>query len=258
MIRGTLQEILNQLSTTLDSYPRKTPGTLELEGRLIRYADLHSFYHQSYQLFGQALYDFTPKSHAPYIVDCGAHIGLASLFFKTRHPTATISAFEADPEIFSMLQSNINSFGLQGVTCHQKAVWTHNDGVTFTQESDDSGSIASSGGTKNTVSVPSVRLKDVLLERPVDLLKVDIEGAEFESLTDAGDALRNVKALIVEVHLLEPSQKLHPLLQTLDQYGFRYVLHDLHHAAWLPPHEVPPFSSVKVDRWLVTVFAWRS
>lgn len=256
MLSGTLQEILQQLSTTLDSYPRRTPGILMLEGRQLKYADLHSFYHQTYQIFAQSLYDFNAEIDSPYIVDCGAHIGMASIFFKIKYPNAKIQAFEADPNICEMLKSNIASFGFSDVICNQKAVWIHNDGVTFSQENDDSGSVKSNANN-GSLTVPSIRLKDILLDRPIDLLKVDIEGAEFASFLDSGEALRNVKNIIVEVHLLEPDQKLHTLLQKLDELGFKYVLNDLHHATWLTHYKKPPFSSVKVDRWLVTVFAWR-
>ena len=99
MIAGTLGEILQKLSGELNNYPRRVPGELLLEGRRFRYADLHSFYHQATQLFAQRLYDFESTTPAPLILDCGAHIGMAALFFKTRYPAAQIKAFEADPAI---------------------------------------------------------------------------------------------------------------------------------------------------------------
>jgi FkbM family methyltransferase len=256
MLSGTLGEILQKLSTTLDSYPRKVPGTLHLDGVPLQYADLHSFYHQAYQIFATQLYNFETHTKDPYIIDCGAHIGIATLFFKSRYPTSTIRAFEADPKIHGMLSANIQNFGLQQVIAEQKAVWIHNDGVSFSQENDDSGSVTMQT-SQSTVLIPSIRLKDILLEKPVDLLKVDIEGAEFETFHDASEALKNVKRIVCEVHLLSPNQKLHPLLTQLDSLGFKYGLSDLHHATWLPPHEVPPLSAIKTDRWLVTVFAWK-
>ena len=256
MLSGTLNEVLQQLSSTLESYPRNTPGDLMIDGVKLHYADLHSFYHQAYQIFGTRLYEFESATQSPFIIDCGAHIGIASLFFKVRYPQSVIHAYEADPKVFSMLSANIKSFCLGDVTCHQKAVWIHNDGVTFSGEHNDSGSVTNNQSGK-TIAVPSVRLKDILTLRPVDLLKVDIEGAEFETFIDSNLELRNVSNIICKVHLLSPNQKLHPLLAILDAAGFNYVLSDLHQALWITPNEKPPFTAAKTDRWLVTVFAWR-
>ena len=57
--------------------PRRQPGELSVGGRTIKYADLHSFYHQANQIFGDRLYDFSTTHQEPLILDCGAALRAA-------------------------------------------------------------------------------------------------------------------------------------------------------------------------------------
>jgi hypothetical protein len=103
-----------------------------------------------------------------------------------------------------------------------------------------------------------VRLKSILEEKTVQLLKLDVEGAEFDILTDCGSSLKNTSRLIAEVHAMDNQQaKLGAFLQHLEALDFRYVLHDLHQATWLPSTEKPPFASCQTEQFIVSVFAWQ-
>ena len=104
MLTQSLLEITKQLAPSVANWPRRQPGILMVDGKELRYGDLHSFYHQSRQIFGERLYDFESKNRAPVILDCGAHIGLASLYFKERYPEAHIRAFEADAALAELFQ----------------------------------------------------------------------------------------------------------------------------------------------------------
>ncbi len=255
MLRNALLEIAGQLTPSVQSWPRRQPGILMVDGKALRYADLHSFYYQVRQIFGDDLYGFDCDAPGPVILDCGAHIGLASLYFKERFPNAQIKAYEADAELADMCRANVSTFGASDVTVEQSAIWIHGDGVAFDTTHDDAGHVAeNAGGPK----VPSTRLKTLLDENPVHLLKLDVEGAEFEILKDCGSSLKNAGCLIAEIHAMGNQQsKLGDLLGHLEACGFRYVLHDLHQATWVPSTEPPPFASCKTERFIVTVFAWQ-
>lgn len=231
-------------------WPRRQAGRLMVGGKVLKYADFHSVYYQARQIFGERLYDFACGTPAPVILDCGAHIGLASLAFKERYPEARIEAFEADATIASMCADNLRDFGYNDVVVTNAAVWTHGDGVTFSASSDDAGHIARDG-----VKVPSVRLRD-RLQTPVHLLKLDIEGAEFSVLTDCAEALRSVQRLIAEVHAFNGG-RVGEMLALLEAQGFHFTLGDLHSAPWLEPAVRPPFAACPTDKYYFTVFAWR-
>lgn len=258
VLKGNLPEILQYLQANHSKFPRRVPGRIKIDGKLLHYADMHSFYHELAQIFGTDLYGFDAESRSPVILDCGAHVGLASIYFALRHPRAEIHAFEADPDIFSFYERNIRSMGLGSIKRHNKAVWVHGDGVAFAKSGDDSGHIDEQARGEE---VPSVRLRDVLagLER-VDMLKMDVEGAEFEVMRDCAPVLDRVRRLIIETHLLKGGAGGHTLaslLDTIEKAGFNYVISDLHPATWLSVGQTPPFSFIKHDKYICTLFCWR-
>jgi FkbM family methyltransferase len=255
MLQGTLPEILDQLAPVVSEQPRRVAGEILLQGRPFRYADLHSFYYQAVQIFAKRLYEFESSTVTPLILDCGAHIGLASLFFATRYPGARIIGFEADPLIADMFAFNIRSFGLdQMVLTESKAVWIDDAGVPFSFTSDDAGHVSAAAA----MLVPSVRLRDLIGGQDVELLKLDVEGSEFALLDDCDGALSRVSKMIIEVHRFRDEDgKLGSLMGILERNGFRYVLSDLHHAGWMEAGVKPPFSECPTDKYIVSVFAWR-
>src|SRR5205085_2620863 len=133
-------------------------------------------------LFVKQALRFEFSGSVPRIIDCGANIGLSSLYFKRLYPAARITAYEADPEIHGILSENLRRNGAADVESVNAAVWTQNGMINFLCEGADSGTLSELAGALNGTdrSVPSIRLRDVLAGETVDLLKIDIEGAERE------------------------------------------------------------------------------
>jgi FkbM family methyltransferase len=256
-LSGSLGEIVSHLQTSLGQYPRRVPGTLLIDGLPVEYVDLHGFYHQTMQIFGSRLYDYVTESDNPVILDCGAHIGLATLFFKQRFPSSSIIAFEADPKIAEVCERNFRQLALSGVVLKNQAIWTNEGVVTFDMSNDDAGAIRGMGESPG-VKVPSTSLRAILTDlSEVDLVKMDIEGAEFEVIPHCGDLLTKSRAYIIEAHLFNSSNSLAKLLGVLESVGFRYVLSDLHQAEWLVNSVKPPFHECRTDKYYLTIFAWR-
>jgi FkbM family methyltransferase len=255
VLTQSLLDIAEQLAPSVKSWPRRQPGMLMVDSKALRYGDLHSLYYQVRQIFGDGLYEFQSEESAPVILDCGAHIGIASLYFKERYPAAQIRAFEADADLADMCRANLSTFGAGDVIVEQAAVWTHDEGVNFDTTHDDSGHVSTAN---NGTNVKSVRLKSILDEKPAHLLKLDVEGAEFDILRDCGASLGNASHLIAEVHAMDDQQaKIGELLMLLETLGFRYVLSDLHQATWVPSSQPPPFGVCQTEKFIVTVFAWQ-
>jgi FkbM family methyltransferase len=252
MVSQQLLEIASGIAPNVQNWPRRVPGHLVIGEKNFRYADMHSFYYQTLQIFGERLYDFQADGIAPVIIDCGAHIGLASLFFKECYPDARIYAFEADAALTEVARANFESFGVSDIDIQGAAIWTHDGFVSFSLSKDDMGHVCQGGTT-----VPSVRLKTLLDRGPVDMLKLDVEGAEFVLIEDCGESLRNVRRMIVEVHAHEARAPIAKLLSTLEENGFQYTLGDLQSATWIPSDVTPPFGACRTDRYIFTVFAWR-
>jgi FkbM family methyltransferase len=173
------------------------------------------------ELFDLEIYKFKSKNEVPYIIDCGANIGLSIIYFKQIFPNAEIVGFEPDEKVFEALQFNVASFELTGVTLIKKACWDEETRLKFYSEGADAGRAAINSDTENIIEVPTIRLRD-FLKRKVDFLKIDIEGAEAKVLADCADLLINVEKIFVEYHsFIGIEQPLPEILSILKNAGFR-------------------------------------
>jgi FkbM family methyltransferase len=229
----------------------------------LEYVDLVTLCPQWNDLFIRHALSVHLNEDAPRILDCGANVGLASLYFKKMYPAARITAFEADPEIASVLHRNLSVNRHQDIEIVQAAVWTETGTVRFLCEGADSGAVQERGGnifeTGVPREVPSIRLKDVLAREPVAVLKLDIEGAEEAVLEDCRDALDDVRVLFVDVHELDPRHRVMPrVLGILEQAGFLYSIDDLCPLPWRPPigNSGGPFPGIHLT-WVSLVRAFR-
>lgn len=204
----------------LKSVPRYRPTVTTIFGQPFELADSASFVSTFQQLFKEQIYRFNSSTAEPYILDCGANIGLSVVYFKRLYPKSRIVAFEPDKAIFGILNRNVQSFGFDDVQLVNRAVWSSVTELDFTRDGADGGRL-SVESDKPDQMVPTVRLKDYL-DRRVDFLKLDIEGAETEVLRDCADRLRNVGALFVEYHsFADQPQTLHVITDVLTRAGFR-------------------------------------
>lgn len=212
-------------------------GTVPLAGISTSYTHGASMLHSWQEIFADEVYRFIPKNSKPYIIDGGANIGLSTLYFALRHPQSRIDAYEADPQIFQVLQQNIAAHRPQlkaNIQLHQQALWHSNTQLTFHEEGALAGSVVGDfGRTGKTQTVSAINIGPLLQQR-VDFLKLDIEGAENELLPTLQPALPNIDYLFVEYHSLqEQPQLLGQLLLMLSNAGFRYHIRE---AARLAPH----------------------
>lgn len=212
--------------------PALTPGETRLYGEATRFTDRDGLLHSVREIFYDEVYKFRARSEAPHIIDAGANIGLSVRYFKQLYPRASIIAYEPDPAIFSMLQANVAD--LPGVELRQCAAWVEDTTLTFFIE----GSLAGSTeidymGRGQPIEITAERLKDELRKRPVDFLKIDIEGAENAVLFDIADELDQVDHLFFEYHSVPgKEQRLSALLELVTAKGFRYAINGAHCARW--------------------------
>jgi FkbM family methyltransferase len=244
------------------STPRRTPGSIRMLEYELRYSDLLSFCPQWKDIFVDGALEFEARSASPRILDCGANVGMASLFFKRRYPAARVTAYEADPALFAITKANLTANGAGDVDTVNAAVWTSNGRVTFRAEGSDSGMIdgLAGGVVGPAVDVPSLRLRDVIAGEQIDLLKLDIEGAEDSVLADCESVLHRVHAIVMDLHEFDPLVRQAPrVLERLTREGFVYAIDEFVPQPWRPPvaSAQSPFAG-KALVWSMTVRAWRS
>lgn len=201
--------------------PRFTAGVTNILERPLKFSDSASFLFIYNEVFKKEIYKFRSTSQVPYIIDAGANIGLSVIYFKQLFPDAKIVAIEADAFVFEILKSNVDSFQYKNVKLVKRALWNVNTILEFHSEGADGGRIATLADTKKVIDVQTDRLYKYL-DRKVDFLKIDIEGAEYKVLEDSKGYLENVQNIFVEYHsFVGREQELPELLDLLKNAGFR-------------------------------------
>jgi FkbM family methyltransferase len=137
------------------------------------------------------------------IVDAGANVGFATLFFALRFPAAHIVAIEPEPRNFALLQRNCQ--GLPNVTLINAALWPSNAPLQLVGDNMDHWDYSFRPAADDaSPRVAAVTIADVLAARGaarIDLLKLDIEGAERELFDESSAGwLSSIDAIIVELH----------------------------------------------------------
>jgi FkbM family methyltransferase len=137
------------------------------------------------------------------IVDAGANIGAASIYFTHKYPEARIIAIEPEASIYPMLTRNVRPY--PAIIPVQAALWSR-DGEIGIGEADPtsgvSGNWAFGTGDRPGVKVKAMTMPTLMKEmniQAIDLVKIDIEGAELEVFKDFG-WLRTVRCLMIELH----------------------------------------------------------
>jgi len=159
------------------------------------------------QIFIQREYDFEVVRPPRTIVDAGANIGLASIYFSNRFPSARILAIEPEESNFEALQRNVLPYG--NITALHAALWHENRKIDLvdpvmghwgfmTQAGDGADSFGAMVHPVQGMTIDRI-MQDQGIEH-IDILKIDIEGAEREVFLDPSPWLDKVDALIVELH----------------------------------------------------------
>jgi FkbM family methyltransferase len=142
--------------------------------------------------------DFTPK----IIVDIGANVGLASVFFALKYPMARIISVEPEPSNFSVLVKNARLF--PQIEPLHAAIWDRS-GSIYMDPNVPFGHCGAQVDTniKKGNAVNCVALTDLISQfglTHIDILKIDAEGAECEILQTAAHWRDRVSLICAELH----------------------------------------------------------
>ncbi len=145
------------------------------------------------------------KNYKPkLILDCGGNIGCAAVYFANKYPDAQIYSVEPEADNFKLLQYNTAFYG--NVHLIQSALW---DKETFIRVEDRGfgtwGFMTFETTADDVNALKTTTVGKILADSgfdEIDLLKIDIEGAEKEvfSAPDVDEWLSKVKVLTIELH----------------------------------------------------------
>jgi FkbM family methyltransferase len=180
------------------------------------------------EIFMNGQYEFKFSGDEPQIVDAGANVGMAILYFKRRYPKCKIIAFEPNPRIFKLLQQNVEGNGLRDVTLHNVALSDKDGTIDFFVNPGNSlvSSIEKSRGGDQYIHIPTVRLSTHLSHAKFHFAKIDVEGAEQQIINDlkSTGTITQVDQYIFEYHhnIKGAGFKLSEFLKVFEDSGFSF------------------------------------
>jgi FkbM family methyltransferase len=210
----------------LESAPRYTKMEIRFFDTPFYVSDPMTFLSGYKEIFKKEPYLFEFDENTPWIIDCGANVGLSVVYFKKKYPSAKIIAVEPDPELFKLLKRNIESFGWYDVILIQKGVWFEDGIIRFRQEGGFSGQISKSEYSDELIEIESISLETLIGNLEIGLLKIDIEGAENDIFLNSAPNFEKVSNIFMEYHSRKNEQQnLQRVLTLLSEQGFRYHIH---------------------------------
>jgi len=212
------------------------------------------------EIFGKVQYEFRTKAERPFIIDAGGCYGLASYYFQRAYPGAEVLVFEPNPASAAILRENIVTLGMAGVTLEEAAVGALNGTVDFyavpamPMASGLLPRLKSRGYETELLRVQQLCLTDLIGSRQVDMLKLDIEGGEYDLIAAMDGRMDRIKNMFIELHFGDglPRSNLPLLLDTLERNGFEYMLARAPGASSSPAH--PLITSEHI--WQASLNLW--
>jgi len=158
---------------------------------------------RSVAVFGQYNVPRITSNNVKTIVDLGSNIGFSVMHFKSKFPDAHVIAVEPEKTNYDMLVKNVK--GYSNVDCLQNAIWyaKKNLGI-FDSGMGEYGFRVVDGNQKLVGSVDGITMDDIISRyniETIDILKIDIEGAEKELFTYNYESwLPKVRCIVIELH----------------------------------------------------------
>jgi FkbM family methyltransferase len=147
------------------------------------------------------------------ILECGSHHGVTAIMLASWiGPTGFLRTFDA--VLFNALvaKRNLEINGIAHAAAYCAAIGGKRCLVNYY---DESNVIVRHGPSASPLSTVMVTLDDII-DGPVDVLKLDVEGAELEILEASAELVRRIPRLAIEVHTdLLPKDGIARLLKTL-------------------------------------------
>ncbi|MBX4196783.1 FkbM family methyltransferase [Candidatus Pacearchaeota archaeon] len=158
------------------------------------------------------------------VVDAGAFTGDYTVFAAKRAgPHGKVLAFEPDAKNRKILAHNLNHEGLRNVIIIPKGLWNKNTKLQFSG-SDGLHSTLLAGSKETSIDV--VKLDDELKKRgirKVDVIKMDIEGAEIEAIQGSLETLKKnkVHVIIASYHIVDGKRTSYYIEDFLRKHGYQ-------------------------------------
>lgn len=138
-------------------------------------------------------------------VDIGANIGAVSIFVDSFNKNRgydnkiKVYAIEPEPNNLSLLNENIQNNPIENITVVNKAIWHEERKVSISNRGGNSNILNSGEDGSDVLSITMETLFSTYNIREVDVMKIDIEGAEFDLIINTpAETLAKINRLVLE------------------------------------------------------------
>jgi FkbM family methyltransferase len=144
------------------------------------------------------------KADIRVIIDAGAYVGYSAIYFAELYPHAFIYALEPEEENFQALQRNTRHY--PNIKAIQAALWKEDGFIEVHKGSGEQWAFqVHAAKTSRPDNIPAITIQSLMQQYRlprIDILKMDIEGAESEVFEAPGchEWLGSVRILAVELH----------------------------------------------------------
>lgn len=173
-----------------------------------------------------------PNKDQYVVIDAGANIGLFTLYASAHLNNSSFICIEPNSANYQILVENIRLNEIPIIGCYEKALWHVNEAISlgfdFRDQKPWSYSLISNSERLAVADeVKTVTLSDILNEHDIseiDILKMDIEGAEKYLLED--DRTQKLifgRVLIFIIELHEEVYTENEFVKLLDKYDYTFL-----------------------------------
>ncbi|MEO5781827.1 MAG: FkbM family methyltransferase [Ginsengibacter sp.] len=161
-----------------------------------------------YEIFFEKAYAYPFSNHPLFIMDIGANIGLASLYFLNRFPDCKIISLEPDPANVAVFKKNLSFEINEQKIFITEAALSNTDGYMFISKpflKYNPKILEDQNSDEEKIEVKVISMNSFLEKCSVDridIVKMDIEGSELQLFSSDTAWLTMVREIIMEVHSL--------------------------------------------------------
>ena len=135
------------------------------------------------------------------IIDAGANVGYSSLWFSKKYPHSKIIAIEPENSNYEILKKHI--IGIKNIIPLKAGLWYKRTRLRIINEFDEKWAFQTKENIGKKEGIKAVTIGEILKEskfKKIDILKIDIEGAEKELFSKNTDWIEKVNIIIIELH----------------------------------------------------------
>lgn len=186
-------------------------------------SDIFAFYQILFNQEYNIKLDFEPK----VIIDLGANIGLSTVFFLNKYPDCKIFAVEPEKSNYHLLENNLKNYN--NCKIYNYGIWDKPAILTIKDNNlGNWGFSVEETEIADENTIKAITLDEIIKQnniQQIDILKIDIEGAEIELFKNNYEHwLKITKVIIIELHDWMRKGCAKQFFTTITKYDFDFAI----------------------------------